>query len=85
MKNRLWNRDFTLLTFSNFLMCCAYYSLVSTLPVYISGELKAPASLVGLVMASYVVAAIIIRPFCGFSLDKFGRKTIFMVSLLIMH
>ncbi|MCX6305899.1 MAG: MFS transporter [Bacteroidetes bacterium] len=83
MNDKLWNRDFTLLTLSNFLMCCAYYSLISTLPVYISHELLAPESLVGLVMASYVVAAILIRPFCGFSLDKYGRKAIFLASLLI--
>ena len=83
MNEKVWNRDFTLLTFSNFLMCCAYYSLISTLPVYISHELMAPDSLVGLVMACYVVAAIVVRPFCGFSLDKFGRKTLFLISLFI--
>lgn len=83
MNEKVWNRDFTLLTLSNFLMCCAYYSLIATLPVYISHELHAVSSLVGLVMASYVVAAILIRPFCGFSLDKFGRKKIFLISLLI--
>jgi MFS family permease len=83
MNDNVWNRDFTLLTLSNFLMCCAYYSLISTLPVYISHELKAPESQVGLVMACYVIAAILIRPFCGFSLDRFGRKGIFLVSLLI--
>ena len=83
MNQNLWNRDFTLLTFSNFLMCCAYYSLISTLPVFISHELHATESQVGLVMASYVVAAILIRPFCGFSLDKFGRKGIFLTSLFV--
>jgi len=80
---KLWNRDFILLTLSNFLMCCAYYSLISTLPVFISHELKASSATVGIVMASYVVAAVVIRPFCGFSLDKFGRKTIFLISLFI--
>jgi MFS family permease len=34
-------------------------------------------------MACYVVAAILIRPFCGFSLDRFGRKAIFLASLFI--
>jgi MFS family permease len=83
MNQNVWNRDFTLLTLSNFLMCCAYYSLISTLPVYISRQLQAPESLVGIVMASYVVAAILIRPFCGFSLDRYGRKGIFLASLLV--
>ena len=34
-------------------------------------------------MASYAVAAIIVRPFCGFGLDHYGRKIIFISSLLI--
>jgi MFS family permease len=83
MKTRLWNRNFTLLTLSNFLMCCAYYSLISTLPLYISSVLGANHSIVGLVLASYAIAAILIRPFCGFGLDYFGRKTIFITALLV--
>lgn len=82
-KPALWNRNFTLLTLSNFLMCCAYYSLISTLPVFISSVLKSTHSTVGLVMACYAIAAILVRPFGGFGLDYFGRKTIFITSLLV--
>jgi MFS family permease len=81
--NRLWNKDFTLLTASNFLMCCTYYSLVSTLPVYIANELHATESTVGLLLASYTVAAVIIRPITGFGLDRLGRKSIFVTSLVV--
>ena len=79
----LWNRNFTLLAISNFLMCSAYYSLISTLPVFISTVLQTTHGTVGLIMASYAIAAILIRPFCGFGLDYFGRKTIFITSLVI--
>lgn len=72
-----------MLTLSNFLMCSAYYSLISTLPVYISTVLKSAHGTVGLVMASYAIAAILIRPFCGFGLDYFGRRAIFIVSLMV--
>ncbi|MGE5425129.1 MAG: MFS transporter [Syntrophothermus sp.] len=81
--NSIWSRNFILLTLSNFLMCSAYYSLISTLPLFVSGVLKANHSIVGLVLASYAVAAIVVRPFCGFGLDYFGRKTIFILSLLV--
>jgi len=83
MKSKLWNRNFTLLTLSNFLMCSAYYSLISTLPIYVSSVLHAPHSIVGLVLSAYAIAAILIRPFTGFGLDYFGRKTIFIASLLV--
>ncbi len=83
MNSRLWNRNFTLLTLSNFLMCSAYYSLISTLPIYISTELHAVKSTVGLVLASYIVAAVMIRPFAGFALDKLGRRSIFIAGLFL--
>ena len=83
MKTRLWNRNFTLLALSNFLMCSAYYSLISTLPIFISTNLKASHGMVGVILASYAIAAILVRPFCGFGLDFFGRKTIFIASLLV--
>jgi MFS family permease len=83
MPRKLWNRNFTLLTCSNFFMNSAYYSLISTLPVYISNELHSPKSVVGLVLASYIVASVLVRPFAGFGLDKYGRKKILLVSLLL--
>lgn len=79
----IWNKNFILLTLSNFLMCSAYYSLISTLPLFISSNLHASHSIVGIVLSSYALAAILVRPFCGFSLDYFGRKVIFITSLLI--
>ncbi|MEI8005766.1 MAG: MFS transporter [Bacteroidota bacterium] len=83
MRSKLWNRNFTLLTASNFLMCSAYYSLISTLPLYVSDVLHSPHSVVGLVLSAYAIAAILVRPFTGFGLDYFGRKTIFIASLLV--
>jgi MFS family permease len=35
------------------------------------------------VLSAYAIAAILVRPFTGFGLDFFGRKTIFIASLLV--
>jgi MFS family permease len=64
-------------------MCITYYSLISALPIYISEQLHANKSIVGIVLASYIVASVLIRPFSGFALDKFGRKTILLSSLFL--
>lgn len=64
-------------------MCVTYYSIISTLPIYLVGELDAGKSDVGIVLASYTIASILIRPFGGFSLDKFGRRTIYLLALLL--
>lgn len=83
MYRKIWNKDFVLLTLSNFLLCITYYSLISTLPIYLVTDLHAGKSAVGIVVASYTIASVIVRPFSGFALDKFGRRTIFLTSLLV--
>ncbi|HEY4784791.1 MAG TPA: MFS transporter [Bacteroidales bacterium] len=82
MVRKIWNKDFILLMSSNFLMCVTYYSIISTLPIYLVSELRAGESEVGLVLAAYTIASVMVRPFGGFSLDKFGRRTVFLLSLL---
>ncbi len=83
MYEKMWNRDFILLTLSNFFMCITYYALISALPVYLVNELHAGKSQVGVVLAAYTIASVMIRPFSGFALDKFGRRTVFLLALVL--
>jgi MFS family permease len=83
MYKTIWNRDFILLTLSNFLLCITYYALISTLPIYLSADLHANNSAIGIVLAVYTIASVTVRPFSGFALDKFGRKMIFISALLL--
>lgn len=64
-------------------MCVTYYAIISILPVYLVTELHAGKNEVGIVLAAYTAASILIRPFGGYSLDRFGRRTIFLLSLLL--
>ena len=82
MYDKMWNRDFVLLTLSNFFMCITYYAIISALPIYLVSELHAGKTQVGIVLAAYTIASVIIRPFSGFALDKFGRKTILLLALI---
>ncbi|MDP4188783.1 MAG: MFS transporter [Bacteroidota bacterium] len=81
MYQKIWNKSFTKLTISNFLICVVYYSLISALPVYLDTQLHAGKSIVGIVLAAYTIASVTIRPFSGYALDKFGRKVIFLSAL----
>lgn len=83
MSLKIWNKNFVLLTIANFLMCSTYYSLIAALPVYLAGPLGASKTMVGLVLACFTVASVIIRPFTGFALDSYGRKAVFLLALLI--
>ena len=83
MNEKIWNRDFVLLILSNFLMYITYYAILSALPIYLVSDLHASKIQVGVVVGAYTIASVLVRPFSGFALDKFGRRTIFLSALII--
>ena len=36
-----------------------------------------------MVVGVYTIASVMVRPFSGFTLDRFGRRTIFLLALII--
>ena len=83
MQERIWNRDFIFLILSNFLMYITYYAILSALPIYLVSDLHATKMQVGVVVGTYTIASVLVRPFSGFTLDRFGRRTIFLLALVI--
>ena len=83
MNDRIWNKNFILLISSNFSMYITYYAILSSLPIYLVSELHASNIQVGLVVGIYTIASVLVRPFSGFALDRFGRRTIFLTALLV--
>ena len=83
MNERIWNKNFILLILSNFLMYITYYAILSALPIYLVSDLHASKMQVGIVIGAYTIASVLVRPFSGFALDRFGRRTIFLTALII--
>ena len=83
MKNKLWTKDFTLITVANLLMAIAFYFMVPILPVFLTDNFLATESQIGLVLSFYTLAALLIRPFAGYALDVMGRKSIYVGALLV--
>lgn len=79
----IWSAGFVLLSIGNLFMAMAFYQLMPVLPVYIKEELGGDKGEIGLVMALFTVSALIIRPFTGWVLDRYGRKWLFLGSLLV--
>ena len=79
----LWTKDFILACFANFLLYFAFYILLPTLPIYLIETFNAQTGLVGMVLSSYIIAALFIRPFSGFMLDSFSRKPLYFISYFL--
>ena len=62
----LWNRNFVQCCISYFLMNFAFYMLMPTMPVYLVEELGISTSEVGMVLSSYTIGLLCVRPFSGY-------------------
>lgn len=78
----LFSRNFILLTVSVFLISTSFYFLMPTLPVYLQEVLHSGKQEVGLIIGIYTLAALLVRPISGYMLDTFGRKWIFLASII---
>ena len=76
---RLWNRNYCKVMAANFALFFAFYILTPLLPLYLSEHFGATKDVIGLVLSGYTMTALLFRPFSGFFVDSFPRKTVLMV------
>lgn len=81
--NSIFRGNFVLVFFASLLMFTAFYILLPTLPVFLTLVLKIEEGQTGLILAVYTLAALLIRPFTGFMIDRYGRKMFFIPSILL--
>ncbi|MGI6105419.1 MAG: MFS transporter [Raoultibacter sp.] len=80
---KLWSKDFVLIAVVNLLLFASWQTLPFIFPLHLQ-ELGVSDSLLGWITAITTIAAILIRPFCGFILDRFGRRGIFLLGIFLM-
>ena len=80
-KEKLWNANYIKVMTTNFLLDFAFYLLTPLLPLYLSETFGATKDTIGIVLSGYTVAALIVRPFCGYVVDSFSRKKVLMLCL----
>jgi MFS family permease len=80
--NQLWNKNYCKVMVANFSLFFAFYVLTPLLPLYLSEHFGATKDVIGLVLSGYTVTALVMRPFSGFMVDSFPRKTVLMVSFV---
>lgn len=81
--NRLWTKDFTLLTTTNLLMAIAFYFMTPVMPLFMADRFASGTEEIGMVMFSFTIAAILMRPFAGYLLDVFNRFAVYLTAFVI--
>lgn len=76
---RLWNSNYCKVMIANFSLFTAFYLLTPLLPLYLHETFGATKDVIGLVLSGYTITALLFRPFSGYFVDSFPRKTVLIV------
>lgn len=79
MEEKLWNKEYLKVMTCNFLLFFAFYLLMPLLPIYLNEQFAADKDTIGVVLSGYIVATLLVRPFSGFVVDSFNRKTVLSI------
>ncbi len=82
-KERIFKENFALVFFASLLMFTAFYIMLPTLPVFLTNGLKIDEGKTGLILAVYTLAALLVRPFTGYLIDRHGRKFFYISALFL--
>jgi len=80
---KLWTASFISACIGNFLLFFSFYLLVPIFPLYLADQFEASKSMIGILLSSYTLAALFIRPFAGFVLDIVYRKPIYLAAFFL--
>ena len=78
-KENIWSVPFVILLAANFFQSMAAFMANTTIPLYIDA-MGAGAGIVGIVVGSFAITALLIRPFAGPAFDSFSRKRLLMIA-----
>ena len=80
---RLWSSNFIFAFLGNFSIFFAFYLLLPVLPFYLIEKFNADSALIGTILASYTLTALLTRPFSGFMVDYFTRKPLLVTCYIL--
>lgn len=75
----LWTLSFAGMFLANFMMMFSFYLLMPTLPFYLVDQLGVETSVAGVALSAYILAAVLVRPFSGYFIDRLPRKRLYLI------
>ena len=82
-KESIWSFPYVVLMGVNFFQSMAAFMANTTIPVF-ADHLGAGSALVGVVVSSFAITALLIRPFAGPAFDSFSRKRLLICAQAII-
>ncbi|KAB2336206.1 MFS transporter [Cytobacillus depressus] len=83
IKERLWTKDFIIVSLINFLLTLVFFSLIVTIAPYAVEKFDASTSVAGLVSSIFVIGVLIGRLVTGRKIQDAGSKKILFTGLIL--
>jgi MFS family permease len=81
--DKLISGSFCFILTANFLLYFGFYLLMPVLPFYLMDVFHTQHGVVGLILSSYTIAALTIRPFSGYLVDTLSRKPLYILAYFV--
>ncbi|HCG4536292.1 putative MFS family arabinose efflux permease [Ureibacillus chungkukjangi] len=81
-KERLWTRNFIMISLTNFLVTLIFYLLIVVIAGYAVDEFDASTSTAGLVSSIFIVGSLVGRLITGRVITSIGSKRTFQIGLI---
>lgn len=79
----LWNNNYIKVWWANFMIFFSFMITTPLLPLYLSEEFAADKDTIGIVLSGYTLTALLARPFSGYLVDSFQRKTVLLICYFV--
>ena len=81
MNDKLFTQNYFFACSANLLLHLGFYLIMPILALFLLDTFAIKETSVGVILSSYTIAAVLIRPFSGFFLDSFSRKKVYLIAL----
>lgn len=81
LREKIWTRDFMLLSFVSFMMYLVFYSIMVVLAVYALQQLAATHVQAGLAVGDFLLAALMARLLAGHLIERVGKRRMMILGL----
>lgn len=79
--NQIFTKRFIALFATNISVFVVFYALLTALPLYVMNVLEGTEDAAGILVTVFLITAIVVRPFCGKLLERYGKKRMLLLSL----
>lgn len=83
MQEKLFNKNFNILCLAQLASGVSFFMLLPIMPLYLVTDMGVSKSMAGVIVSLYTIGALMVRPLSGPLVDRFQRKPMMLITMLL--